>query len=238
MITILVYHQIGRFGRVAAHRAVYCDAGAFRRQMAFLRAGRYSVLSLADVLACVRGERPIPPRAVHLSFDDGYLNFAAEAVPAMRRFGYPSSVYMVSGLIGKDAEWLPAAGLPVAPLMDGDTLRAVETHRAVVGSHTVNHVRLSQLTGDALHRELTESRATLEETLGHPVTAFCYPFGDLNAETVSAVRAAGYDTALTCRRDRATKGTDPLLLPRHAVSYGTSLVGLFWKLHFQKPKAA
>lgn len=235
-VTILMYHQVGRFAQVRAHRALYCDAGAFRRQMAFLKAGRYAVLSLADVLAVARGEKAAPPRAVHLSFDDGYANFADVCVPAMRRHGFPSSVYAVTDLIGKDAAWLPEEGLPSAPLMDADTLRRLDADPLVtIGSHTMGHARLAGLPASDLEREVSGSRAALEDVLGHAVTAFCYPFGSVDAAALAAVRRAGYDSALTCERNRVFPGTNPLLLPRHAVSQGTSLAGLWWKLHFQKP---
>lgn len=235
MLTILMYHQVGTFGRVDAHRAVYCDSGAFRRQMAFLKAGRYNVLSLDEVYACVTGSHPVPPRAVHLSFDDGYADFAAVAHPAMRKHGFASSVYMVSGLIDADAAWLSPEGLPGARLMSASALRMVDAEGARVGSHTASHRRLSRLDPADLQREVAGSRETLEAVLNRPVLDFCYPYGDLDRAAVEAVRAAGYRLALTCERNRAGKGTDPFLLPRHAVSYGTSIVGLWWKLHFQKP---
>ncbi|HEY3414239.1 MAG TPA: polysaccharide deacetylase family protein [Armatimonadota bacterium] len=235
MITILMYHQVGTFGRVDAHRAVYCDAGAFRRQMAFLKAGRYNVLSLDEVYACVTGAKEIPSRAVHLSFDDGYADFAAIAHPAIRRRGFPSSVYMVSGLMDSEAAWLPSEGLRSARLMSADALRRVDSEGARVGCHTASHRRLSGLDPIDLQREIVGSREALEEALNRPVVDFCYPYGDLDRAAVEAVRAAGYRLALTCERNRAGRGTDPLLIPRHAVSYGTSLVGLWWKLHLQKP---
>lgn len=235
MITILMYHQVGRFGRVTSHRAGYCDAGAFRRQMAFLHAGRYNVLSLDNVYACVVGGKPVPPRAVHLTFDDGYADFASIAGPAMRAHGFPSSVYVVADLVGGEAEWLPLSGLPPARLMDAPQLRHVDAEGACVGSHTASHVHLSRLAANDLRGEVEGSKATLEGILNRPVLDFCYPFGDVSRAAVEAVRAAGYRLAFTCERNRARPGMDPLLLPRHAVSYGTSVVGLWWKLHVQRP---
>lgn len=235
MITALMYHQVGTFGRVDSHRAVYCDAGAFRRQMTFLRAARYNVLSLDEVYSCVAEGRPIPPRAVHLTFDDGYANFADIALPAMQRYGFPSSVYMVSSLIGQEASWLPDSDLPSAPLMSAEALRRVDVMGARVGSHAGGHKRLSTLDAADLEDEVAGSRDTLEQVLGRKVLDFCYPYGDVNRAAVEAVRAAGYRLAFTCERNRIRAGSNPLLLPRHAVSYGTSLLGLWWKLHFQKP---
>ncbi len=41
----LMYHQVGRFETMRAHRANYCDAGRFARQMRLLAYGGFNVVS-------------------------------------------------------------------------------------------------------------------------------------------------------------------------------------------------
>ncbi|MBS0552216.1 MAG: polysaccharide deacetylase family protein, partial [Proteobacteria bacterium] len=93
-INILMYHQVGPFerleGAMAAHRSTYCRVDRFAAQMAFLKRCGYTVLSMDQVLACVRGQAPIPQRAVALTFDDGYENFAEHAWPILRKHGFPA----------------------------------------------------------------------------------------------------------------------------------------------------
>ena len=79
-ISILMYHQVGEFAPMRAHRANYCDHRRFARQMAFLHHAGFQVLGLDRALACLRGERPTPARAVVLTFDDAYENFADYAL--------------------------------------------------------------------------------------------------------------------------------------------------------------
>jgi peptidoglycan/xylan/chitin deacetylase (PgdA/CDA1 family) len=45
--------------------------------------------------------------------------------------------------------------------------------------------------------QLTESKRFLEQLLGHPVLDFAYPSGQFNAQSLAAVKQAGYDTAVT-----------------------------------------
>ncbi|MEI8312731.1 MAG: hypothetical protein WCH98_18425, partial [Verrucomicrobiota bacterium] len=68
-VSVLMYHQVGRFAAPKTHRACYCDAGRFRAQMAFLKHAGYHVISLADACAALFGTHPLPGRAVVLSFD-------------------------------------------------------------------------------------------------------------------------------------------------------------------------
>lgn len=51
------------------------------------------LLSLADVLAIRRGRRPLPPRAVLLTFDDAYAGFLRWAWPVLRAHGAPCVVF-------------------------------------------------------------------------------------------------------------------------------------------------
>ena len=108
-ISILMYHQVGDFPRMDAHRSTYCHYRRFAAQMAYLHRFGYHVLRLGDALDALRGARPIPPRAVVLTFDDGYENFYEHAYPALARYGFPAMVYLLSGFIGQDATWFAAA---------------------------------------------------------------------------------------------------------------------------------
>jgi len=98
-ISILMYHQVGEFPPMRKHRANYCDHRRFAGQMAFLKGFGYRVLDLDQVLACVRGEQSIPPRAMALTFDDGYANFVSHALPVLRHYGFPATVFAISGQV-------------------------------------------------------------------------------------------------------------------------------------------
>ena len=61
-----------------------------------------------------------------------------------------------------------------------------------VGSHTMTHPDLRDLTPSEVMHELTESKRILEEWFGHPVIGFAYPHAKFNDEDKAAVRRAGY----------------------------------------------
>jgi peptidoglycan/xylan/chitin deacetylase (PgdA/CDA1 family) len=236
-ISILMYHQVGAFRGIRAHRAVYCHERRFAMQMAALAALGFTALSMDQVRAALAGEQPIPRRAVALTFDDGYLNFQDVALPRLQRHGFTATVYAVAGLVGRTAEWLAADGLPQPPLMDAAGLRAVRRAGIQVGSHAMDHVPLAGLARLALATQLAGSRRVLEDLLGESVTHLCYPYGSHDPAVVAAAAEAGYDTGVTCQRALATRVFDPLALPRKAVSLGDDLAGFLWKLLFKnRPK--
>ena len=233
-ISILMYHQVGQFPPMRAHRANYCDHRRFARQMGLLHALGWAVLDLDQALAGLRGAGPLPARSVVLTFDDGYDNFADFALPILARYGFTATVYAISGWLGQPIQWYgDEPGRPRPRLMDASRLREIQAAGMTIGSHTATHARLAEVAPAEQRRELSESKAALEDLLGTPVRHLCYPFGSFNLEAVRAAQAAGYVSATTCLRGAATEADHPLVLPRKAISFGDSLLGFAWKLGFK-----
>ncbi|MDR0588026.1 MAG: polysaccharide deacetylase family protein [Burkholderiales bacterium] len=239
-VSILMYHQVGRFNRPDKHRGIYCDVGRFRQQMAYL-ARFCQVISLADANEALFFNKPITgKRAVVLTFDDGCRNFAEYAWPIMKEHRFPVTMFLVADLIGKTTSWI--TDIPEsdhAPLMDLATLRALKKEGVSFGSHTLNHVKLSECSFETARTEIFDSKKKLEDLLGDAVPDFCYPFGKYNQQAKDLVIKAGYKTALTCVRAEANYAPDPCELPRKAISYGDNMIGFWWKLYMKrKPKEA
>lgn len=230
-VNILMYHQVGRFAPMQAHRSTYCDHRRFAQQMAYLTRFGYSVLSLDEVLACLRGQKPIPPKAVALTFDDGYENFYEYAFPVLQRHGFPAIVYLISGMLGQAASWFARDGRDTPLLMSAARVRELRRAGIDFGSHSVSHAKLAEQSTQRIQEEISRSKAELEDVLGESVRHFCYPYGSHDLRVVEAVAEAGYESATTCARACATAADDPLTLPRKAISWGDNLVGYFWRLH-------
>ncbi len=71
------------------------EASELASQFAWLRAHGYRPVSLSDVLAARRGGRPLPPKAVLLTFDDGYRSFYTRVYPLLKLYGYPALLALV-----------------------------------------------------------------------------------------------------------------------------------------------
>lgn len=71
-------------------------------QFAWLRGHGYTPVGLDDVLKARRGEKPLPERAVLLTFDDGYRSVYTRAFPLLKAFNFPAVVTLVG-------RWMDAA---------------------------------------------------------------------------------------------------------------------------------
>ncbi len=150
--------------------------------------------------------------------------------PAARSEARTAAMRHCARLAGeRQQEWVASIerslGVPPLPQMDHIMLQAshVQSLRAaghVIGSHTMTHPNIAHVSADDARRELRESKEALEACLGEPVKHFSYPCPILTphwtAQTRAITQELGYETAVTCERERARAGRDPLLIPRLA----------------------
>jgi len=155
---------------------------------------------------------------IGLTFDDGYKNFLHTAVPILEAFGFTATVFVVAGLLGKENDWKHAYNpRPVMELLGTTDLRETAEHGMEVGSHSMTHADLADLSPRTLEGEVQGSRQVLSEILGEEVDGLCYPYGSVDHAAVEAVRRAGY--AYACGwRTPLKHGHEPHNLPRIYVS--------------------
>lgn len=100
-VAILCYHRIVtdivQAEQGTAHGMVI-SAETFRRQMELVRE-HYEVLSLADAVAVLRGERKASGPALAITFDDGYRDFYELAWPTLRELGLTATVFIPTAYI-------------------------------------------------------------------------------------------------------------------------------------------
>jgi peptidoglycan/xylan/chitin deacetylase (PgdA/CDA1 family) len=199
----------------------------FRDQLDFLASERYATPTMAELVTIPVNQWPA--RTAVITFDDGYLDNLA-ACEELQKRGMRATLFVVTGSVGKTPKW-PADGRPEGRLLNAVELNLMQSCGMEIGSHTVNHVRLTEIDDATLVRELTESRATLEGHLGNPITSFAYPYGAWNEHSATAVKQAGYAAACTTRTGWALRDGDHYKLRRLTVFNTDTASSLARKLY-------
>lgn len=121
------------------------------------------------------------------------------------------SIQRIAARLGVEVPKEPPAEF--APIT-WEQAREMERAGIEIGSHTVTHPILSNVSAERVRRELNESRSQLESALGHTVTLFCYPNGDMNNDVRSEVKRAGYMSAVATEYGFNDDRSDPFALRR------------------------
>jgi peptidoglycan/xylan/chitin deacetylase (PgdA/CDA1 family) len=227
---ILMYHQVDSPRSAQEHR--FCTPpNEFAHQMDHLVAA-YTPVTLDDLVCGVRGERPLPARAVHVTFDDGFTGVLEHAAPIVAARSIPATLFAVSGRLGRSNDWMTGRGFPERPLVTAAQLRELEAMGFVIGSHTQSHARLTEIDGERVAQEVSASKHALQDALGKDVPYFAYPYGLQNDAVRDAVVAAGYRAACSTVSGFNRRGQDPYLMRRIDI-FGTDRLWQFrQKLRF------
>jgi peptidoglycan/xylan/chitin deacetylase (PgdA/CDA1 family) len=219
-LRVLMYHKINDL----PGNPVTVPSALFDRQMTALRDFGYTVVGLDAVLDHYGRGAPLPPRAVLITFDDGYRDNVDHAAPILRRHGYPAVIFVPIGYLDTTRplpheEHLAQGGLLNHTLF-WEELDELEEAGISVQSHGIGHRPLAELEIDEAAREITLSKLRLEERLGRGVRAFAFVKGselDYHPVHLSLLRQAGYEVAFTSVSGSNGPRTDPLQLHRYNI---------------------
>lgn len=59
----------------------------------------YTFVPLSDAVEMIAGQRPLVPKCLALTFDDGYRNNLTHAWPILRRYGVPATFFVCTGFV-------------------------------------------------------------------------------------------------------------------------------------------
>ena len=101
VLSILTYHRVDEPSARPdlMPSLISATPGGFDAQMALV-AREFDPVSLPDVLAALDDPRRLPPRAVLVTFDDGYRDFATNAWPVLRAVSVPATLFVATGFTG------------------------------------------------------------------------------------------------------------------------------------------
>ncbi len=203
-----MYHSIS-----GGRSALKISPSLFAEQVDWLRANA-RVVPLDEVADLLAGGRPLPDRAVVLTFDDGFADFYTDAAPILRRANLPATVFLTTGFCGRTNRW---PGQPdwveEQPLLSWDQVAELAQQGFAFGSHTVNHPALAEVAPEEAEAEIVQSKEKITARLGRPVELFCYPYGSCNAP-VRAIAGRHYRAACSTQTALCSAADDLMLLPR------------------------
>ena len=93
-LLILCYHGVSRQDE-HEWNSLYVTPETLRRRMELIVQERCNVLPLSQALGQLQ-KGTLPPRAIAITFDDGFYDFYSTAFPILESFGFPVTLYLTT----------------------------------------------------------------------------------------------------------------------------------------------
>ena len=225
-----IMHRKGRRVVIYYHGIKRKDIGGFEKQVRYL-AENYRVVKASQInKADANGDRVI----VAITFDDAFVSIAENALPILKKYNLPATVFVPTGSLAAKPRW------PIETLWYPDDDEMVMSAEQIgelardgfeFCSHTVSHSVLTEVDGQKLRDELVESRQVLEDIVKDKVLAISYPLGAYNKQVCRASKQAGYEIGFTTEPCMANFSVDALETGRFTVKPSNSLIKFKLKIN-------
>lgn len=204
-IPVICYHSINK--DPSGKSPIIISPEKFRQHLKAIKDNGYTTLTMKQFNDYILGDKPIPEKSVLITFDDGYMDNYINAFPILKEFNMNATIFVISSYLdGKE-------------YMSPSNVKEMSDYGIDIESHTVSHLRLSELSYEQQLNELKISKEALEKLTGKPVVSIAYPEGKYNADTTKAVSEVGYSMGFTIDRGYVGIGDDVAKLNRMCVDY-------------------
>lgn len=221
----LMYHELELPGRPLCQNEpgyirYIVHAPDFRAQMQSLKDSGLDGLNVTTALD--NADR----RGVVITFDDGCETDLITAAPMLRELCFNATFYVTLGFLEKPG-YLSRA-----------QLRQLSDMGLEIGSHSMTHSYLTDLSQEQITYEISASKQELEQITGRTIQHFSCPGGRWDHRVATIARDQGYRSVTTSRMVANSLHSNPYALGRLAILRGTSLASFeektkghgLWKL--------
>ncbi len=226
-VTVLMYHHIlpgeqaGRF----SGNSIVTYVEDFEAQLDFLQKNGYKTVNPMQVEAFFYEKKPLPDKAVLITFDDGYLSNAVYAYPQLKKRGMRATIFLVTGHLGECGQVFSPS---LVQMMDTKTIQST-ADVFTYACHTDDLHKIQRGTSalcvagnDERAADFRKCRACIQTIPGGCVTAFAYPYGAYNEQVKASLKAAGITLAFRASEGVVTADSDVYALPRFPVDNSVS----------------
>ena len=181
----LVYHHVS----TETPKSTSVTPRQFEAHMEFLKRQQFTVWPLGKIVEALQAGEQIPDNTVAITFDDASLSVYEEALPIMRKLGFPFTVFVSTEAVNRD----------YGSTMSWQQIAEIAATGHEIGNHSRTHNHLvRRKDGESIDAwrarvtaDIEEAQVTIEEKTGQTPTLFAYPYGEHSSALRSVVDGLG-----------------------------------------------
>lgn len=225
-VPVLMYHHLLPYAqlRQLPPNSDIVSTERFSAQMAYLAQNHYRTLTMAELAQVLAGREPPPPRAVVLTFDDGYQSNYVYALPVLRQLRLHATIFLVTGWVSDtphpfDPGKLTYLSWPEVREMAQTGSFEFQSHSDSLHTLFGGRPRALGLKQADLAADLQRSADLIAQHTGQRPIALAYPFGVYNRALLDAAAQSGFRLGFLATGEAAVRPGDPaLFLKRYFVA--------------------
>lgn len=216
--TAFVYHRFGDSRYVSTN----IELPVFEQQLEFLRENNYTVLPLGVIVDHIKNGHELPDKCVAITVDDGYLTFLTGAIPLLKKYGYPATIFVSTDSVGGKS------------YLSWQQLRQLHEQGIEIGNHSASHpyfvsneVMDPLEWGNRARADIVKSQDAFYAQLGFRPLLFAYPYGEYSPQLEHLVEQLGFKAAVSQQSGAMSPDLSFYSLPRFPMGGGFATLNGF-----------
>lgn len=186
-VNTFIYHRFDE----SKYPSTNISSEIFKQQLDYLRDNNIEVISLGETVTRLESGQPLPDHAVALCADDSYKSFYDVAMPLVREYGYPITLFVNTAAVGSGG------------YLSWDDLRQLHEEGVELGNHTATHPYLVEAEDgetysqwrERIRLDIQRSQEAFERNLGFRPDLFAYTYGEYSDDIVELIKEMGFRAA-------------------------------------------
>ncbi|MFK7862928.1 MAG: polysaccharide deacetylase family protein [Pseudohongiellaceae bacterium] len=183
---IIAYHHVA----TDTPPSTSLSPAAFEAHLKYLKENDFSVMGLPEMLESLALKKPLPPKAVAITFDDGYSSIYQTAFPMLQEFGYPFTLFVSTGPIDRAQ----------SKYMSWENIKEMAAAGVTIANHLVDHPYMLEKRAneddtqwlDRLRMEILAAENTIKMQTGQSHQLLAYPYGEYDNRIQKLVSDLGF----------------------------------------------
>lgn len=196
-VPVLLYHKIDFPTKDVKIRGAFTYPQKFERQISYLKKQGFEFYTASELVKFYKQNGEFPPKAISITFDDGWKDNYLNAFPIMKKFGIKATIFLVPTCIGQTTGKVTAEGEDKREHLSEKDILEMSNGGIEFASHSFNHKLFHQISAEEIEFEVTESKKFIENLTNKECSTFAYPAGFFTDFAKEAIKKAGYDAAFS-----------------------------------------
>lgn len=176
-VVIFVYHRFGN----SKYPSTNISLEDFQEHLSYLKNNNFKVITFGEAVDYINNPKiEYSEKIACITVDDGYNTFKSNAMPLLKKFGYPATLFINSESVGGGT------------YLNWNELKEVHEQGIEIGNHSHSHAYFLNLHKsdriDVFKKDVQKCQEDVKSHLGFYPDVFAYPYGEFDLEMKTALK--------------------------------------------------